>query len=100
MNYVPWPGSFPTGEPTVKIVFHGLFCFFFDGKARCEVGIHNTTHRHHPDQPHDFIVSVWTKIAGQCPPVSMRSTVGDPHAMGKDFNISVVGSAVPDGVYV
>jgi hypothetical protein len=60
--------TFPAGEPTVRIIFHGLMCFCFDGKKQCQVGLHNTTHKNPASKhPHELKVSVWAKSAdGSC----------------------------------
>ncbi len=44
-TYVEWQNEFPAGEPTVKITFEGLFCFFFDGMDDCFVSAATPTPR-------------------------------------------------------
>lgn len=91
--------NFPP-DPTVRILFHGLLSFFFNGDRRCQVGIHNTTqglahpHRH----PHEFHVSVWT-IVNRCPPAPMSIPIVNSRLIEK-VDISVTNPLEFDGVYV
>jgi hypothetical protein len=87
-------------NPTVKVVFHGLFCFCFDGKKECESGIHNKTHEGGAHKhPHDLLVNVWVKN-GECPSAPIASLrIGDPKRFG-DINLKVSGTSLLDGTYV
>jgi hypothetical protein len=87
-------------DPTVRIVFHGLLSFFFDGNRRCQIGIPNITqglpqpHRH----PHEFQVSIWT-IANQCPPAPLTIPIVNSNLIEK-VDINVSNPMQVDGVYV
>jgi hypothetical protein len=93
--------NFPPVEPTVRIIFHGLLSFFFDGNRKCQVGIPNITqglgqpHRH----PHEFQVNVWTIANNQCPPVPLSLPIGNPKLIEK-VDITVTNPQQLDGVYV
>ena len=88
-------------DPTVRIIFHGLLSFFFDGNRRCQVGVPNITqglpqqHAH----PHEFEVNVWTILGGQCPPIPVSFPIGNPKLVQK-VDITVTNPQQLDGVYV
>jgi len=88
-------------DPTVRIIFHGLLSFFFDRTRQCQVGIPNTTqglgqeHRH----PHEFEVSVWTKVAGQCPPSPLTFPIKNSKLIER-VDIQVTNPTELNGVYV
>jgi len=101
-GYAIWPGSqqgLPTREPTIRIIFHGLLCLFFEGNRGCYVGTHNTTgagHKH----PHQYVVRVWKKTNGQCPPrPQYEHTIGNPQHK-PTLNIAVTNPDQLDGTYV
>lgn len=87
-------------DPTVRIIFHGLLSFFFDGNRKCQIGIPNTTqgltqpHRH----PHEFQVNVWT-IANQCPPAPWSIPIVNPKLIER-VDVTVTNPQQLDGVYV
>jgi hypothetical protein len=100
-------GTFPPDEPTVRIVFHGLMCFFFDSKNKtCEVGIHNTTHGNSTHaHPHELSIGVWLKSPnGDClfeHPGKLPGSTS--HAIGNvtiDVDDSIAPPGVADGIYV
>jgi hypothetical protein len=65
-TYDEWHDPFPGGEPTVRIIFHGLFGFFLNDR-KCFAGTHNTTQRPghpHTDHPHEYRVTIVRKDAG------------------------------------
>lgn len=99
-TYVEWRDPFPPEPPTVKLIFHGLFCCFFDGMKECFVGTHNTTHRaggpHTGTHPHDYEVRILQKDNG-APTVLHPSPAGDPRGF-PPLDITVTGSAFPGGV--
>ncbi|MBD0372763.1 MAG: hypothetical protein ICV60_18105 [Pyrinomonadaceae bacterium] len=84
--------TFPGGEPTIRLIFHGLFCFCFDGKNSCEIGIPNITQDilHPHPQPHDFNIAVWRKDSGTCPPVPMSVPIVDPKLMLGRVTLNVI----------
>ncbi|MEK6299976.1 MAG: hypothetical protein AABO41_04585 [Acidobacteriota bacterium] len=97
-TYAVWPYSFPSTPPTVRLVFHGLLSFCFDGKKSAEVGIHNATHTNGHKHPHSLNITVWTKTGSSC--TSITIPVDDP-MKHTEYKINAVGT-VPelDGVYV
>jgi hypothetical protein len=107
-TYVEWQDPFPAATPAVKIIFHGLFCFFFRGKNQCFVGTHNTTREpggaHAASHPHAYEVRILQKDNGL--PTELRAYAapgGDPAAVPR-MNFITSGSAFPNaaapGVYV
>jgi hypothetical protein len=98
-TYVEWHDAFPTAEPTVKVTFHGLFCFFFDGKDECFVGTHNTTQQPghpHTTHPHEYVIVLRQKDGGA---TTSEETfpVGNPQRFPR-LNFKATGSAFPGGV--
>jgi hypothetical protein len=94
---------FPAAEPTVKLVFHGLLNFFFDGKRGCEIGIPNITQglpQPHP-HPHEFNISVWTTaLGGVCLPSPLLNfQIKNTKDIG-GVKIDVHNPDEFDGVYV
>ena len=88
-------------DPTVRIIFHGLLSFFFDGNRKCQIGIPNTTqgltqpHRH----PHEFQVNIWTIANNQCPPAPWSIPIINSKLIEK-VDITVTNPQQLDGVYV
>ena len=98
-TYVEWRDAFPAAEPTVRIIFHGLFCFFFDGKDECHVGTHNTTRQPghpHNTHPHDYQVTV-TQMDGGAVTDRFTHMIGNPQRFPR-INFRTTGSAFPGGV--
>lgn len=99
-TYVEWHDAFPVVEPTVRVTFHGLFCFFFDHTDECFVGTHNTTQQPghaHNTHPHDYQIVIRQKDGGATTQEDIFN-VGDPQRFPR-LNFKVTGSAFP-GVYV
>jgi hypothetical protein len=106
-TYEEWRTPFPGGAPTVKIIYHGLFCFFFDGRNRCFAGTHNTTRRPgkpHTDHPHEYVVTIEQRDGGIITRNDkFKVNNGDPLDVSLlNFNVqgAVFPGAVPPGVYV
>jgi hypothetical protein len=98
-TYVEWREAFPLAEPTVRIIFHGLFCFFFDRKDDCFVGTHNTTQQSghpHTTHPHDYRIIIRQKH-GDTIDWEIPYPGGNPQSYPR-LNIKVMGSAFPGGV--
>jgi hypothetical protein len=98
-TYVEWRDAFPLAEPTVRVTFHGLFCFFFDGKDECFVGTHNTTHQSghpHTSHPHDYKITIRQKDGGATTDEEIFE-VGNPQGYPR-LNFKVTGSSFPGGV--
>jgi hypothetical protein len=100
-TYVEWHDPFPAGSPTVKLIFHGLFSFFFDGSTRCFAGTHNTTQRPghpHTNHPHEYMVTIVTKNGVLTTQVdNFKVNTGNPLEVSL-LDIHVEGSAFPGGV--
>lgn len=98
-------GSFPSEEPTIKVVFRGLFSLRFNGDGECEVGIHNTTHQTGRPQRHDFVVSLWTKrldlIGSKFEPCSgpIKLPIGNPKNCCQGYELLAFRAKRP-GVHV
>jgi hypothetical protein len=69
--------GFPAEQPDIRVVFHGLLMFCFDGSRQCEVGIHNATHSDPPQRRHLLEVNLWTKRGNACPRLPARLFAGD-----------------------
>jgi hypothetical protein len=100
-TYEPWPHDFPNVEPTIRFLFHGLMVFFFDGKIKAEVGIHNHTHATsgHPHK-HNLSINIWTRVLGTCPPEPVSIPIGNPSTLSKDIEFVAPSSRLLDGTYV
>ncbi|HVG19299.1 MAG TPA: hypothetical protein VNI02_09605 [Blastocatellia bacterium] len=91
-------------NPTVTVIFHGLQCFYFDGKEKpCMVGLHNRTHGAQGTHPHrhDLTISVLKETGGTAqPPVMPPHNFHSPKNAG-EIDIHVSGEMdFLDGVYV
>jgi hypothetical protein len=89
----------PQREPTVRIIFHGLLCLFFDGSSGCYVGTHNTSAdaAHHP-HPHQYAVQVWKKEGDVCHQLYSQ-VLGNPHDAAH-LEITTENPELFDGTYV
>lgn len=97
-TYVEWRDAFPVAEPTVRISFHGLFCFFFDGKDECFVGTHNTTQQPghpHTTHPHEYRITVSQKDGGVLTD-QFTHLIKDPQRFPR-LNVKTTGGAFPNG---
>lgn len=100
-TYVEWRDPFPAVPPSVKLIFHGLFCVFFRGSDFCFVGTHNTTREpgnpHTASHPHHYEIIVVRKDSGE----ETGRTVypapdGNPIRVPR-LNVNATGSAFPGG---
>jgi hypothetical protein len=101
-TYVEWRDPFPAGPPTVRIIFHGLFCFFFRGKDMCFVGTHNTTREpggpHAQSHPHHYEVYILTLDNGNPTELDRYPAPdGNPLAVPR-MNVITTGATFPGGV--
>ena len=80
-------------NPSVVIVFRGLFTFCFSGNQNCEVGINNQAAD--PDQFHKLNVNVWRKGLQGCIPVPIVM----PNPITR-IDLEVQNATELDGVYV
>lgn len=98
-TYVEWQDAFPGGASTVRIVFHGLFGFFFNDR-KCFVGTHNTTRQPghpHTDHPHEYKVTISQRDAGILTGfLPYEVNTGNPLEVPV-LDIDVAGSAFPGG---
>lgn len=100
-TYEEWRAPFPGGAPTVQLIYHGLFCFFFDGRNRCFAGTHNTTRRNghpHTDHPHEYVVTIEQRDGGLLTQnETFKVNTGDPLEV-PPLDFRVEGAAFPGGV--
>lgn len=96
-----WPEShqgLPEREPSVRIIFHGLLCIFFNGSSGCFVGTHNTSAVAGHQHPHSYAIQLWRREGGVCHPQPPQ-TVGNPTNVTR-LTITTTNPELLDGTYV